>query len=228
MPGYIAVELTAPAKERVPLYVYQINNRQITFAIQGGHTPAWLETGHHFVVTLQFKTAVYQFPLAVRTIQVHENQVLFKGILPEWAARVQRRESVRAAINMPATVQTHPQHTPAKLPQVQHCIVQNLSALGMCIEIDCAGSPAKCADTMEMLQKDTIVAVRLPIPALTSSGLLAKVLQAERSATHGGISVRARCQFLSLASWEQEFIVHAVFQAQAQAGRALLKRNSAA
>ena len=228
MSGFVAVLESAQEPDSIPLYIHQVNHQHISFALKNSTVPAWLAKGQQLVVTLQHEIALYRFPMVVRSVEIQEGTLLLKGVLPQWAARIQRRQSVRATISLPASLQIHPQHTPLQLPPPQHCTVCNLSALGMCIEIDCAGSPARVASTLDILGKDTIVTVRLPIPALTTSGILAKVLHSERGAVSGGIAVRARCQFLSLASWEQELIIHAVFQAQAEAGKAMLKAGHAA
>ncbi len=135
--------------------------------------------------------------------------------LPFWITRIQRRAAFRQRLCMPVTILNEPWHTTATSGFCRSGLVDNLSASGCCIELEGTGSPQQAAATLDLLKPDTIILVKLPIPAI-SRELNARVVISERISVRGGNGVRLRCSFFDMQPYEQELLVSAVFAAQRQ------------
>ena len=168
--------------------------------------------GERIQITVQTETALFRFDAPVKTLIVGaETRLTVRR--PFWLARIQRRRTVRAPMEMPAVFEfVQPKNT-LQRRCAWHGTVRNLSGGGLCAEIGGALGMREATDLLATLPAETMLRVRLPIPAL-SDALLVRLCLSERAAVPGGIGVRIACEFLPMDSWQQELLIQHIFQEQ--------------
>ena len=137
---------------------------------------------------------------------------------PTWLTRIQRRNHVRIPIMLPAAFEfAHPANRLTERT-AQHGTIVDLSAGGLCADIGGGLGLRDSAELLALLQPDTILRARLPIPALPDAPLV-RVRLSERVAVRGGLGVRVACEFLPMPPWEQDLIAQHIFRHQREQKR---------
>jgi c-di-GMP-binding flagellar brake protein YcgR len=102
----------------------------------------------------------------------------------------------------------------ARLRLPQHATLLDLSGGGLRAEIGAAMGVREAAEMCDAFPTDTLIKVRLPFCTLSDTPMLARIRSVEKIAARGGLGIRLACEFLPMAPWEQEIIIHEVFLAQ--------------
>ncbi len=175
----------------------------------------WPMVGSSVSVALAGSTALYQFIAPIKDLRRDPecpSQWLMTVPRPLWLARVQRRKHVRASVDMPATFEAAgTMKTP--IPPL-HGMLVDLSGGGLRARVGHAMRPGECARLIDAFESGTVVRVRIPVPALTDSSLLARVRVSERIAVLGGLGLQIACEFLPMPPWEHDLLVQHIFRAQ--------------
>lgn len=175
----------------------------------------WPVLGSSVAIAFPGATALYQFVAQVRDLRRDPEcpaQWLLTVPRPVWLARVQRRKHVRASIDMPATFEAAGPDSSSRPPL--HGILIDLSGGGLRARVGNVMRPGECASLIDAFEPGTVVNVRIPVPALSNSPLLARVRSSQRIAVLGGLGLQLACEFLPMPSWEQELLVQHIFRAQ--------------
>lgn len=219
-----AAEITSEDEAcRLPAALHETTDKFLTFSIE--YAPGtsrqeidWPAEGEQVLLTVTGETALYRFEAEVHDVRPHPDRahsLLLAVERPLWVVRVQRRRHARAPLHAELTLESPgtrevPAHPRLPLPVK----LVNLSGGGMRVEIG-HGLPLKEAEELvNAFQPGTPLRVRLPIGGLAETPLSAEVRIAERAAVSGGVGVRLACEFLPMASWEQELLIQHVFRAQ--------------
>ncbi len=181
---------------------------------EAGMPSSALGAGRVVDVMLRSPHGVLEFTTNIRNLSAvaGDSPSVFVS-LPFWISRRQRRGAYRQKLLMPVTILNEPWHTTKTGGFCRSGMVDNLSASGCCIELEGTGSPAQARATLDMLLTDTVILVKLPIPAI-SRELNARIVASELISVRGGNGVRIRCSFFDMKPFEQELLVSAVFAAQ--------------
>jgi len=190
----------------------------------------WMQRGSLLFVEMTGETAIYRAEVRLCGIHVRSQGLLIKTTRPLWAVRIQRRQYARVAVALPVTLErieeTPVRQTVEDAPKpaenrerqtLRHrfdATLCDLSAGGFRAELHCEGSPQAAALLSELLAPQTVLNVHLPIIGLEKAQLRARVLTCDRILTRCGLGVRFTCSFLAPEPWEQEEIMHFVFQKQ--------------
>ncbi len=182
--------------------------------------PAWPKLGTLVSITVTGEDALYRFFATVRDVRRDARKPGQRVLVvdrPTWMARVQRRQHVRARIQMPAAFERAAQDEPVRRDSVR------VSLPGTLIELSAGGFQANLEGVRSLRDADrltrsltpgTVLRVRLSTPALAQTPLLARVRSCGKAVVRGGVGVRMACEFLPMHSWEQELIIQDVFRAQ--------------
>jgi c-di-GMP-binding flagellar brake protein YcgR len=231
----------------LPAYVASVEKKLLTLALEPasgsdprglqrnaviGTIPAWPLLGTLTHITLIGEDALYRFCAPVRDVRVDTRkpgQRLLVVERPTWMARIQRRQHVRAPIHLPVAFE----RTGEESRDRPHTALP-----GTVIELSAGGFQANMAGVHSLHEADmllrtfppgTVLRVRLASPGLAETPLLARVRLSGKAVVRGGIGVRVACEFLPMASWEQDLLVQYVFRAQRDwlQERALTRRSAA-
>jgi c-di-GMP-binding flagellar brake protein YcgR len=183
--------------------------------------PAWLTLGATITAEFTDTDARYRFSARVQDVHANQGTLTLALAMPRWMEREQRRRDFRVPLPLPATFECTEGYAPFADNQTitlppQHGTLVNLSVGGLCADLAGGASPRHAAQLLECYRPDTILRVRLPIPALSSQSVLVRVRKCERVAVRGGMGVRMACVFLAMPVWEQELVAQTVFEAQRQ------------
>ncbi|CCW36236.1 predicted glycosyltransferase [Chthonomonas calidirosea] len=190
----------------------------------------WLQKGNLLFVEMTGEAAIYRAEVRLCGIRSHAQGLLIKTTRPFWAVRIQRRQYARVAVALPIVLErmeetsvhqiaeevVKPSERSDRQTQRQRfdAVLCDLSAGGFRAELLCEGSPQAAAMLSELLAPQTMVTVHLPIIGLEKARLRARVLTCDRILARCGLGVRIACSFLAPEPWEQEEIMHFVFQKQ--------------
>ena len=185
--------------------------------------------GSYILVTVTGDGALLRFRARVGDIREQTSkagQRLLTVPRPIWLARIQRRHHVRVPVSLPATLERAVGFSgesdrlfPAKLIHLDnhlpmHAEILDLSGGGLRANVGRVMGAEDAAQLVEAFGPGTVLRIRLPLPALSDSALLARVRACERVAARGGLGVRVACQFLPMGTSEQEMLIHHIFRAQ--------------
>lgn len=216
----------------LPAYVASVDKKLMTLALEPSSgpeprglqrkavtetIPAWplLGTMAHF--TLTGEDALYRFCAPVRDVQVDirkPGQRLLVVERPTWMARVQRRQHVRTPIQLPVAFERTGEEGSNQPRIALPGTVLELSAGGFQANIGGVHSLGEADTLLRAFPPGTVLRVRLASPGLAESPLLARVRLSGKAVVRGGIGVRVACEFLPMASWEQDLLIQYVFRAQ--------------
>ncbi|HLH80743.1 MAG TPA: hypothetical protein VKV29_10740 [Chthonomonas sp.] len=190
----------------------------------------WLQKGSLLFIEMTGEAAIYRAEVRLCGIHVRPQGLLIKTTRPLWAVRIQRRQYARVAVALPVTLESIeetsvPQAVEAASKRAENrerqtrrhrfdATLCDLSAGGFRAEIHCEGSPQAAALLSELLAPQTVLHVHLPIIGLEKAQLRARVFTCDRILTRCGLGVRITCCFIAPEPWEQEEIMHFVFQKQ--------------
>lgn len=188
-----------------------------------------LNRGMALLACVATETGQYRFVATVQDVRVKSaGPTNFTEVYlsrPFWMARVQRRHYPRVCWAMPVTLQpirvtARPHHRypddtrflDASIAPPRHAILVDLSAGGLCADLNTSGGAGETAMLLQLYAPETILKVRLPLPS--GQPLLARVRTARRTARRGGIGIRITCEFLPMSSSDQEALIAHLFSAQ--------------
>lgn len=184
----------------------------------GGHFG--IVAGSAVNLTITTKHALYQLDTVVVSSEVDSERpgrVKLRLARPFWMARIQRRKHVRVPLSAHALFDYAEAAPPAPDPIMGQIV--NLSGGGVRVEM---GRPCTANEAEELLSRyepGTLLRFRLGLPAFRGTALLARVCSRQRTVVRGGLDVQIACEFMPMASWEQELLISHIFRAQ----RVLLK-----
>jgi c-di-GMP-binding flagellar brake protein YcgR len=198
---------------------------RLAVASGGDADPEWPPVGATVRVTFPSSDALYRCSLIVvsnrpSADEPDERQIVVSR--PAWLARVQRRKHFRMPIRMRAAVERvtmlssageqllRQASTPEEAPQRRWPFdLVNISAGGVLGKIPCELEDEEKA--FEAGEPGAVVRVILPIPGLAETPLLARVLTRKRI---DSAAVQLACEFMPMASWEQDLLVQFMFSEQ--------------
>ncbi len=176
------------------------------------HPPSWQKHGSSVKIEIQREDALYTLSAQVQDLRMEDHEWNIQITRPFWACRVQRRQNVRVKMTLPIALEKVDEAGTTQRPR--HSMLHDLSAGGFCTDMYCSASPEDVASCMIEYAPGTPLRVRLPLPGLKGTALMARVLAVRRISVPGGVGARLACGFLALEEWEQEQIIHSVFEQQ--------------
>lgn len=198
----------------------QTNSQANMLIVLDGYEPYYknldelIKIGCALTIHFAAKSALYEMECKLKDIISSEkSSPKLITSRPRWISKIQRREHVRANVDIPGTLQIYPV-TVDHLPL--HTNLVNLSGNGFNAFVFHNGPISILDKLLIQFVPNTIVELRLPIPILSSSRLAAKIVTAEKATIAGGIAISVRAQFVSLHAWEEDVLVQCVFKSQFQ------------
>ncbi|MCS6776366.1 MAG: PilZ domain-containing protein [Chloroherpetonaceae bacterium] len=214
--------------DRGTLAVRALNSARI--ASSSSREEMDLKRGATVLACIATETGQYRFTATVQDVRAQPAGTATSEVClsrPFWMARVQRRQHPRIRWSMPVTLQpiraiARPCHRypgdarslDVCIAPPRHAVLVDLSAGGLCADLDTSGGAAEAATLVQCYAPDTILKVRLPLALPSGHPLLARVLTVRRIARRGGLGVRVTCEFLSTPSADQEALIAHLFSAQ--------------
>ena len=200
--------------------VLRTNSQANLLIVLDGYEPYYkklddlVKIGSMLTVHFAAKSALYEMECRLKDIiSIEKSSPKLITNRPKWISKIQRREHVRANVDIPGTLQLCPLSINS-LPL--HTTVVNLSGNGFNAYVFHNGAISALDSLLLQFAPNTIVELRLPIPLLSSSRLAAKIITAEKATISGGIAISVRAQFVSLHAWEEDALVQCVFKTQFQ------------
>lgn len=187
--------------------------------------------GETLLVCISGELGQYRFTtrlLDVRAVKGRPGLRLLEISRPFWLAHVQRRQHARIPWFLPVTLQPtmssliaqegvvsnaeHAVNVDKALPQ--HATVLNLSAGGLRADVSGVTGAEETEQLLKTYAPDTILRIKLPLPVLSESLLLARVRECQRIVRRGGLGVQLACEFLPMSYHDQETLIAHIFRSQ--------------
>jgi c-di-GMP-binding flagellar brake protein YcgR len=205
-----------------------LHSIRLLVASGGEEDQLWPPVGATVRVTFPSSDALYRCSLLVSGHKPPSEESDFRRLTvsrPAWLARVQRRKHFRMPIRMRAGIERVTMLTSVgerllrqtasaeELPprRWQFDLI-NISAGGVLGTIPCG--PDAEGETFEAVEPGALVRVSLAIPGLAETPLVARILTRKSINGTEGASIRLACEFMPMASWEQDLLVQFIFSAQ--------------
>ena len=209
--------------------IVSVNKRTILLTLENeaagsARASAWTgRVGETVTLTVTGSRALFQFRTTMRDVRpapARPETWCVEVARPLWMARMQRRRHARIPLQATAEFE-HAEPSSGlsssasrrpfdRLPFLGR--VSSLSGCGLSAEVCGVFGANEAAQMLAGLPPDTILRVRLPMPAL--SPLLARVCRSERMVVRGGLGIRLACEFLPMPDWEQELLISQLFRIQ--------------
>jgi c-di-GMP-binding flagellar brake protein YcgR len=220
--------VSAATSHGLPASVTLVGKRTVTLYVETGAggalvarepIPDWVKLGMTVSVAFTGVQCLFRFDSRVLDASGTRAACTLTLARPHWLERIQRRQHFRVALSLPATFEQAEGYYTASfggspLAPPHHGTLIDLSVGGLCARLECGSSPQQIAQLLERFAPDTILRVRLPIPALSGSPVLIRVRDCRRVVVSGGLGVVIACMFLVMPAWEQELVASKVFEVQ--------------
>ena len=176
---------------------------------------AGITAGAAVNLTITTQNALYRLSTVVVSSSPdteREGIVILRLARPFWMARIQRRKHVRVPLKADALF--NHVDTAAPIPDPMMGQIVNLSGGGVRVEMGRSCSPVEAAEILGRYEPGTLLRLRLGLPAFRGTALLARVCTRQRTVVRGGLDVQIACEFMPMASWEQELLISHIFRAE--------------
>ncbi len=200
-----------------PAYISALEKATLTLTLEPhgerrpgrGAAAERLVSGAAIAVEITGADAIYRFTTPVRALesdarlpQTH----LLTIARPRWITLIQRRRWPRFPVKWPAALEREDQVRAlqtARSSPLSGTII-DLSEGGFCAEVQEGLSASQASALTELFAPGTVLRVRLPLPALAETPLLARIGTSRKMAARGGLGVRLGCEFMPMASPQRE------------------------
>lgn len=230
--------------------ILSLKRNALLFSVDSSDAAAYLETdvtlpvpevGETLLLQVTGTDALYRFTTQARTVHSDlemSGRYLISVTVPFWVTSVQRREHVRAAVQVGVTLRLDPRpagiqavswsaETMAARTQMEETMsagtgsvemlrgqLLDLSGGGLRLELAGGYSPHTVARLYEKLSVGAPVEIELDLPLLRSMPLRLNIRSCQRVAARGGLGLCLRGAFAAMPAMQQDTVISYVFQAQ--------------
>ncbi len=174
-----------------------------------------VSSGNQVNLTLTASNALFRLHTRVLSCEPDlqkQGKFTIRLARPFWMVRIQRRKHVRVPLKADALFDHAEVVDPVPDPIMGQIV--DLSGGGVRVDVGRPCSPNEAAELLERYEPGTVLRFRLGLPAFRGTALLARVCTRQRTAIKGGLGVQIACEFMPMASWEQELLISHVFRAE--------------